>query len=123
MAAGKIILNEMSFYGYHGVLPTERIQGQKFLVSLDITMDFDKPAQTDRLEDTICYVKLYEKIKKLVQRERYNILETLAEKIAEIVLEDPQSLEVVVLIKKPWAPIPGNLEYVGVEIKRGRDNG
>lgn len=122
MAVGKIILNEMSFYGYHGVLPTERIQGQKFLVSLEIFMDFAKPAETDRLGDTICYVKLYERIKKLVQRERYNILETLAEKIADIVLEDPQALEVVVLIKKPWAPIPGNLEYVGVEIKRGRNN-
>ncbi|MDO9573931.1 MAG: dihydroneopterin aldolase [Candidatus Contubernalis sp.] len=123
MAVGKIILNELSFYGYHGVLPTERIQGQKFLVTLEIFMDFSKPAETDGLKDTICYVKIYEKIKKMVQRERYNILETLAEKIAEMVLEDPQALEVVVLIKKPWAPIPGNLDYVGVEIRRGRDNG
>ncbi|UNC93910.1 dihydroneopterin aldolase [Candidatus Contubernalis alkalaceticus] len=116
---GKIILNELSFYGYHGVLPTERIQGQKFLVSLEIYMDFSKPSETDGLKDTICYVELYEKIKRLVQRERYNILETLAEKIAEMVLEDPLAVEVVVLIKKPWAPIPGNLDYVGVEIRRG----
>lgn len=118
MPADRIIMNEMSFYGYHGVLPSEKSQGQKFLVTLEVYLDLSKAGKTDDLKDTIDYASIYGEIRNLVKGERYNLLETLAEKIAGVVLALKEVQEVVVKIKKPWAPIPGNLDYVGIEIRR-----
>lgn len=116
----KIIINEMSFYGYHGVLPSERVQGQLFIISLELYVDLSRAGKTDALEDTIDYSAVYEEVKNLVEGKEFNLLEALAEKIAEKILERGQVQEVIVKIKKPWAPIPGILDFVGVEIRRGK---
>ncbi len=119
-AMDKIIINEMSFYGYHGVLPSERVQGQLFIVSLELNLDLSKAGETDALEDTIDYSAVYEEVKKLVEGKEFNLLEALAEKIAERMLGRGLVQVVTVKIKKPWAPIPGILDFVGVEIRRGK---
>ncbi|PKM78874.1 MAG: dihydroneopterin aldolase [Firmicutes bacterium HGW-Firmicutes-13] len=116
----KIILNEMSFYGYHGVLPSEKEQGQIFKVSIEIYLDLSGAGETDNLKDTLDYAQIYQDIKELVEKKQYNLIETLAQKIAEAVLAWETVQEVAVQVKKPWAPIQGNLESVGVKIRRGR---
>ncbi|RQD74351.1 MAG: dihydroneopterin aldolase [Candidatus Syntrophonatronum acetioxidans] len=120
MAEDKIIMNEMSFYGYHGVLPSEKAQGQKFLVTLEVCLDLSQAGKTDNLKDTIDYASIYKEVRNLMKGKRYNLLETLAENIAGVVLSIERVREVVVKIKKPWAPIPGNLDFVGIEIRRGK---
>lgn len=116
----KIILNEMSFYGYHGVLPSEKEQGQIFLVTLEIYLDLSRAGETDNLEHTVNYAEIYQEIKELVEKKQYSLIETLAQKIAETVLSREAVQEVAVQVNKPRAPLPGNFESVGVIIRRGR---
>ncbi len=116
----KIILNEMSFYGYHGVLPSEKEQGQIFKVTLEIYLDLSWAGETDNLEHTVNYAEIYQETKELVENKQFDLIETLAQKIAERVLTREAVREVAVQVNKPWAPIPGNFESVGVKIRRGR---
>ena len=58
-----IILKEMKFYSYHGVLPQENTVGAEYKVSLDIETDFSEAAATDNLEGTINYAEIHEAVK------------------------------------------------------------
>ncbi|MBZ4688393.1 MAG: 7,8-dihydroneopterin aldolase/epimerase/oxygenase [Clostridia bacterium] len=117
----KIIMCGMEFTGYHGVFEEEQIRGQKFIVDIEIYTNTKEAGQDDNLEKTINYGELYEKIRDIVENERYNLLEALAEKLAKVVLEQNRVHEVMVRIKKPQAPIAGKFDYMAVEISRGCD--
>lgn len=58
-----IILNGMTFYAYHGVLPEEKTLGQRYSVRVELFLDLSKPGQTDDLADTVDYADIYEIIK------------------------------------------------------------
>jgi len=118
----RIILKEMTFYGYHGVYPEEKKLGQKFKVDLIIGLDLQPAAQHDNLTLTIDYGAVYAKIKAIVENERYNLVETLAEQIARCVLGFANVAEVTVRLWKPEAPIPWASGMVGVEITRRRND-
>ncbi|NPV28704.1 MAG: dihydroneopterin aldolase [Firmicutes bacterium] len=116
----KIILNGMEFYGYHGVLPGEQELGQRFIVDVEISCHLNFPARLDELEETIDYQEVFELVRGIVQEERYNLIEALAERIAQAVLGKYTAEEVLVRVKKPHAPLGGIFSYVGVEVRRGR---
>ncbi|WP_027340841.1 dihydroneopterin aldolase [Halonatronum saccharophilum] len=118
----KIILNNLAFYGYHGALAAEKEIGQKFFIDIVLYTDISKAGDSDRLEDAINYASVYDLVKKICTKERYNLLEALATQIANgILFEFPRVKEVLVKIKKPEAPVDGIFDYFGVEIRRGRD--
>lgn len=84
-------------------------------------MDATRAALSDRLEDAIDYSAVYEKVSRYVKKERFNLLETLAVRLAETLLADFQQLEsVVVQVRKPQAPLPGIFEDVAVSVERYR---
>ena len=113
-----IILNEMSFYGYHGLLPAEKELGQNFLVTLELFLDLKKAGLTDEVKETVNYVDIYQTVKKVVEGPPFNLLEALAETIAHKVLQFPLQ-KVTVEVKKPSPPIPGQLSNITVVITRG----
>lgn len=110
----------MEFYGYHGVLPQERELGQRLAVDLEMLLDLTEAGRRDDLSRTVDYAKVFRLVKELVTGPSRQLLETVAEDIAAAVLERFPVAEVVVRVKKPAAPLPGRLEYVAVEIRRGR---
>jgi len=116
----KLILEGMQFYGYHGALPEERQLGQRFLVDLEMFCDLQSPGISDMLEEAVDYAGVFELVKGIVEKERYRLIEALAERIASAVLENFPVEGVLVRVKKPEAPLPGILSYAGVEIRRGR---
>ncbi|MEW6424487.1 MAG: dihydroneopterin aldolase [Bacillota bacterium] len=118
--ADRIILRGMEFYGYHGVLPQERELGQRLAVDLEMFLDLTEAGRRDDLSRTVDYAKVFRLVKELVTGSSRQLLETVAEDIAAAVLERFPVAEVVVRVKKPAAPLPGRLEYVAVEIRRGR---
>ena len=59
----KILLNNMKFYAYHGVLPEEQEKGQNFYIDVEIDYSTKKAGLSDNLEDTIDYSLVYEIIK------------------------------------------------------------
>lgn len=117
----KIILTKIEFYAYHGVLEEEKRLGQKFQIDLEVHLDLSKAGQTDDVKHTLNYVGLYDVVKQTAQIERYDLLETIGEKIASRLLEKyPQIQTVRVKVIKPTPPIEGILAGTAIEIERSR---
>lgn len=117
----KIILKKMEFYAYHGVFDEEKKLGQRFFIDLEVYTDLRKAGQTDDVHFTINYAHLYDVVKQTAQVERYHLLETIAEKIAERLLNNfPQVSGVKIQVTKQTPPIDGILAGTTIEIERLR---
>jgi len=111
----------MKFYAYHGVFPEENRLGQQYKVDVEVLVDLQKAGQTDDLQYTVNYAEIYEIVKEKVEKERYQLIEALAENIATKILHHfPQVQETIIRLTKPNPPIPGQYDSVAIEIKRGR---
>ncbi len=116
-----ILLEGMTFYGYHGVNPEERVLGQRFVVDLEAYLDLAVPAGSDSLEDTVNYADLNNTTRAIVEGEPYNLIEAVAEAVAQGVLAYHSVSAVRVQIKKPSAPIKGAvMEGVSAQVYRVR---
>ena len=117
----KIYVNEMEFYGYHGVFAEETKLGQRFIVDLMVETDLSKAGKSDDLTQSVHYGELFEICKSIVEGKPYKLLEAVAEKIAATILEQFVLVETcTVKVIKPDPPIPGHYKSVAVEIKRSR---
>ena len=118
----RIILEGMRFYGFHGVNPEEKALGQSYLVDLTVELDLSRPALSDRLQDTVSYSHLYRAVRDVVEGDSRNLLEAIAQSVADRVLSDFPVTAVTVCVKKPHPPVRGSvIEHAGVEIYRVRD--
>ncbi|SHJ17763.1 dihydroneopterin aldolase [Geosporobacter subterraneus DSM 17957] len=118
----KIIMKNLGFYGYHGVLPEENRLGQKFFLDIELFLDLAKAGGSDSVVDTVNYAEVYEIIKETVENKRFQLIEALGESIAKIVLQRFEKIvEIVITIRKPEAPVPGIYDYFGIEIRRNRN--
>ncbi|WP_129595857.1 dihydroneopterin aldolase [Anaerophilus nitritogenes] len=118
----KIIMKNLSFYGYHGALPEENKLGQKFFIDIELCADLKKAGQTDSVKDTIHYGEVYILVKEIVENKRFSLIEALAENITkEIFTSFPLVQKIHTIIKKPQAPVEGIFDYMGVEIRRKRN--
>ncbi|NLI90646.1 MAG: dihydroneopterin aldolase [Peptococcaceae bacterium] len=112
-----IHLRGLEFYAHHGVLEQEKDLGQKFVVDLDIYPG-RWADESDNLKDTVNYAEVFRVVEQCVTLERYNLLETLAEKIASQLLQEFDCVKIRVEVHKPNAPIQGIFRDVSVEIVR-----
>jgi len=113
-----IHLRGLEFYAYHGVMPEEQVLGQRFLIDLDIFSDLRRAGSSDQVADTVHYGEVYQVIKACVTGERHQLLEHLAQDLAQRILEQFDCTAVRVEVHKPQAPIPGIFRDVSVEIWR-----
>ncbi|MGH2770091.1 MAG: dihydroneopterin aldolase [Actinomycetota bacterium] len=116
----KILVKGLKVFGHHGANPSEREQGQHFVVDLELALDLGEAGRTDRLEATVSYSPLIKQVGRIVSGEPCFLLEALAERIASAVLEYPQVDRVLVRVTKPAPPMAVHLEGVAVEIERSR---
>ena len=120
-AMDKIILKNMAFYGYHGNLESEKAQGQRFYVDVEIKTDLTKPGQTDALEDSINYVEVYDMVALIMTGESCNLLEHIGALIADTLYQHFQGIiGLSVTVRKPSVPIAGVLDYVEIVTTRGQ---
>ncbi len=106
--------------GTHGVLPEERARPQPFEIDLDVEVDLRPAGRSDALADTVDYGALAEAVAGLVGSERFDLLERLAERIAEVALADQRARSVTVAVRKLRPPVPVHMATVGVRITRQR---
>ncbi|RDY24634.1 dihydroneopterin aldolase [Romboutsia maritimum] len=119
----KILLNNLGFYGYHGVLKEESVLGQKFFIDIELYVDTKEAGQTDDMNKSVSYAEVYDVVKDVAENKRFNLIEALAENIAAEVLEKFNLVEkIMVRIKKPEAPVNGIYDYFGVEIRREKNH-
>ncbi len=114
----RLELRGLRALGVHGALPEEQTRAQPFEVDLDVAIDMAAAGHSDDLADTLDYGALVELVAKVVTGERFQLLERLAERIAEVVLEDPRATSVTVAVRKLRPPVPVDLSTAGVRITR-----
>ena len=107
----KIILN-LNLPFYVGVLKEEKSQPQNLDIYIEIFSDFQDAAMSDDIDDTINYSDIKKIIEELAQNNKYNLLESLAQKIANHILEYPRAQKVLVKITKT------NKKFASIEIIR-----
>lgn len=115
----EIRISNLEVFCHHGVYAEENTLGQKFLVSAALYTDTRRAGKTDSLEYSINYGDVCHDIKTIMKERNYKLIETVAETIAERLLQKYNALEALRLeIKKPWAPIMLPIDTVSVVIER-----
>ena len=115
---GTIVIKGLRELGTHGVLPEEQTRPQPFEVDVELTVDATKAGETDALEDTVDYSAVSEAVSRVVRSERYQLLERLATRIAEVCKVDERVTAVAVTVRKLHPPVRAMVEYVAVCIEQ-----
>ena len=113
-----IKLTGISAVGYHGVLEQERHDGQRFIVDVALHTDIRPAAAGDDLTKTANYAELADQVEAIITGEALQLIETLAERIADHVLRTFSVAAVEVTVHKPHAPIQVDFSDVTVSIYR-----
>ena len=109
-------------FAHHGVFDFEKREGQVFLVDLVLGIDTRPAAASDDLEDTVNYGSLTADVKAAVERDPVDLIETVAQRIADVCLLDRRVEWARVTLHKPDAPIDATYSDVALTITRTRGN-
>ncbi|MCI9858364.1 dihydroneopterin aldolase [Microbacterium proteolyticum] len=115
-----ITLTGVRAFGHHGVYADEKREGQEFVVDAVLALSLRRAAETDDVVETVHYGELAERLVAVVAGEPVDLLETLAQRLADDVLHDDRVDRVTITVHKPQAPIPVPFGDVAVTITRGR---
>ncbi len=118
----RIRLAGLRLLGVHGALPEEQERAQPFEVDVDLVADLAEAGGTDSLADTVDYGAVVAAVERIVVGESHRLLERLATRIADDVLEvDRRITAVTVTVRKLRPPVPVDLAWAGVTITRPAD--
>ncbi len=116
-----IRIKKISFYAYHGVFKQEQSMGGKFEADIELHTDFSLAAEKDSLHHTIDYEKVYSTIIELSEQKKYHLIESLAIKIVDNLLNRFEQISKIALrIRKNNPPIGGITDAVEVEVIKSR---
>jgi dihydroneopterin aldolase len=115
-----LALTGLEVFAHHGVFDFERRDGQTFLLDLTVWLDTQGAASGDDLAQTLHYGELAVEVAEAAAAEPVDLIETLAERIASLVLAHPVAQRVRVTVHKPDAPIPVPFGDVSITIVRPR---
>jgi dihydroneopterin aldolase len=114
----QLTLTGLRASAFHGVYEHERRTGQVFIVDVTVHLDLSPAADGDDLASTIHYGELAEEIVNAVERDPVDLIETVAERVAQLVLAHDAAQSVDVTVHKPSAPITVPFADVSVTIHR-----
>ena len=120
MTGDRIAVRGIRAHGHHGVYAEERATGQPFVVDVVLHLDLAPAAASDDVGDTVHYGELAQQVVAAIEGEPVNLVETLAQRVADLALAHSQVDEVEVTVHKPEAPVGVPFEDVAVTIRRGR---
>lgn len=116
----RITLTGLRVFGRHGVFEHEKRDGQDFVVDIVVWLDLAPAAASDDLTQTLHYGELAQLAADIVGGEPYDLIESVAGRIADEVLKDKRLSAVDVTVHKPSAPIPLTFADVAVTVHRER---
>lgn len=119
-APDRIALRGVSARAHHGVYAFERERGQTFRVDAVLELDTAAAAAGDDLDRTVNYAELAQKLYAVLTGESVNLLETLAQRLADVCLADPLVDAVEITVHKPQAELGVPFDDVAVAIRRTR---
>ena len=119
--ADTLILKECRFDAKIGVFSNERSRFQPLSIDVELGLDTRASAKSDRMSDTVDYRTVHALIKKHIASAEYFLIETLAEKLAALILKkNPMLKSVTLTIRKPQPMKKRNGAWVGIRITRSR---
>jgi dihydroneopterin aldolase len=116
--ADEIAITGLECFAHHGVFDFERRDGQVFVIDLVLGVDTAPAAASDDLRDTVDYGSLVAAVKSAVERDPVDLIETLAQRIADVCLLDNRVEWVRITVHKPHAPIDATYSDVALTITR-----
>lgn len=118
VATRRIFVRDLVLSARIGVHRHEKKREQRIRLNLDLTVAESPRPSSDRLSDVVCYEKIVNRVRALIAEGHVNLVETLAERIATICLEDPQVRKATIRLEK--LEVFADAASVGVEIERRR---
>jgi 7,8-dihydroneopterin aldolase/epimerase/oxygenase len=116
----RIAVRGIAAFGHHGVYAEERATGQPFVVDVVLRLDLAPAAGSDDVADTVHYGELAQQVVAAVERDPVDLVETVAQRVADLALSYPLVDEVEVTVHKPAAPVGVPFSDVAVTIVRSR---
>jgi dihydroneopterin aldolase len=116
----RLTVRGIEAFGHHGVFDFERREGQVFVVDLVLGLDTRAAAGSDDLRDTVDYGNLVATVKRAIESDPVDLIETLAARIADVCLADPRVGWAEVTVHKPNAPVDAAFSDIALTITRRR---
>ncbi|MDF1573981.1 MAG: dihydroneopterin aldolase [Bacteroidales bacterium] len=121
---GKVIIEEMEFYAFHGHYQEEQIVGNRFLVDLEMDADLALPADSDKLQDAVNYQQAYAIIKNEMRRTKSKLLENIGKRILDALFAEMDGVKkATIRIRKLNPPMGGPIKSVGIKMSRKQKAG
>jgi len=117
----EITLTGLRANAFHGVFDRERRDGQVFVIDVTVYLPLEAAARSDDLTMTVHYGELAEQVVAAVESDPVDLIETVAERVAQVALSFPATEHVKVTVHKPSAPITVPFDDVAVTITRSRE--
>jgi 7,8-dihydroneopterin aldolase/epimerase/oxygenase len=115
-------LRGLELHGFHGLLPEERLQGQPFLVDVELDVD-EAAARSDDLADAVDYREAAAAVREVFESTRFDLLEALAWALAGELLRRFPVERARVRVRKPEVALESRVEFSAVSVERGRARG
>jgi dihydroneopterin aldolase len=118
VASDRILIPGLRALGVHGVLPEEHERPQPFEVDVELVVDTAAAGASDDLADTVDYSAVCEAVVRVITAEHHQLLERLAERIADVCRADDRVHGVVVEVRKLHPPVRAQVRHVAVRVER-----
>ncbi|MGD9806351.1 MAG: dihydroneopterin aldolase [Hyphomicrobiaceae bacterium] len=114
----RVFVSRLELMASVGIFEVERRYEQRIHVSVDLDVIDNYDGVSDRLEDVLDYGSVIDAVREIVAQKHFNLIETLAERIAEACFSDPRVQRTRISVAKP--DIVAGCAEVGIAIERGR---
>ena len=118
MERDRLIIRDIEFIGHCGLTEEERTVGQRISADVEISFDISRAAASDRIEETINYVEVCKRVVSIGKSSGCHLLETLADKMAEEIINSYSVSEITLRLRKCSVPIEFIKGSFEVEITR-----
>ena len=108
-------------HGFHGVLDAERRDGQRFLVDVELDLEREHGAQSDRIEEAVDYHRIVASVREISDARAYHLLESFSAALADALLAAFPVVAVRVRVRKPDVTLDPPVEYAAVRVERRRE--
>jgi len=115
-----LFVEDIRFYGHHGVTPAQQEVGAWFSVDVELALDLTPAALSDDLGAAVDYGQVVQRVVSMGTSERFHLIERLAGLLCEALLREQPAREVTVTVRKVTAPFEGVAAVPGVRMTRSR---
>ena len=114
----KLIIGGLEFYGHCGITPEEQKTGQRFSLDIEMACDVGRIARADQLGEAFDYAAISRRVIEIARKEQFNLIETMAERLARLILQEFGVKNLTLRLRKTAPPIEPIMAYSAVEIHR-----